>query len=360
MVVTMARPRYLSPRRARPLYVFSGFRKPTVPGGLRGEKRFLGHQISGRHVSRPDPTGRRLMAESAIPVDLHNPGQVFACLGVMEMSEILLGEAMAAFDWGSADGPRFRISAVGSESPVRRAMRFLDEAIAVTKAPTGSTHVDRWKESWGSAPEIANPEDSSYPFPEPDSPATLAVILRDKDQQEIPVDYWGDVTKRDNVKFWAGAGGYPGAALLRDALDCVCGEAQSHSEDPFQLSRPQDSSFRFDWRRDYVPIVMGFSPNKHAKMSMVGFPLVEILAAVGLSNARPRRRTKLEYEYGVLGSRDTSLLDPVFHRAALGAISSPVPGQPFRRFVMRLDWPGKENQARCITHVFERSRRAND
>ncbi len=33
------------------------------------------------------------MAEATIPVDLRNPGQVFACLGLMEAAEVLLGPA---------------------------------------------------------------------------------------------------------------------------------------------------------------------------------------------------------------------------------------------------------------------------
>ena len=190
-------------------------------------------------------------------------------------------------------------------------------------------------------------------FPETNTPATLPVILRDKHGGEIPVDYWGDVTTRDNVKFWAGAGGYPGAAILRDALQLVRGRVQRHSNDPFLLPAPQTNSFRFDWRRDYIPVQEGFSPNRHKRITMVGFPIVEIMAAIGVTNARPSRKSKLEYRYGVLGYGGKSLLDPVFHRAALGAEASPVPGKPFRRFVMRLGWPGQENQARCITQVTE-------
>ena len=87
---------------------------------------------------------------------------------------------------------------------------------------------------------------------------------------------------------------------------------------------------------------------------MLGFPLVEILAAVGMSHARPNRVTKLQYEYGVLGGGESSLIDPPFHRAALGAGDNPVPGHPFRRFVMQLDWPGQEDQARCISQVREK------
>ena len=293
------------------------------------------------------------MAESVIPVDLTNPGQVFACLGVMEAADVLLGDAAASFDWERGRDVEFRLSCAGSEPPCERTMRFLEEAKVVATVPAQSKNSIKWKQAWGDSPEIVDPSDSPYPFPDPDTPATLAVVLRDKDGREIPVDYWGDATKRDNVKFWAGAAGYPGAAIIRDALRLVRGTMLRHSTDPFQVERPQTNSFRFDWRRDYIPIQEGFSPNRHSRMAMVGFPIVEILAAIGMTNARPRRRKKLEYRYGVLGYDGKSLLDPVFHRAALGAEASPVPGRLFRRFVMHLDWPGQEHKARCITQVFE-------
>ena len=44
------------------------------------------------------------MATSTIPVDLRNPGQVFACLGLMETAEALgLGEVEGGFDYTGAD-----------------------------------------------------------------------------------------------------------------------------------------------------------------------------------------------------------------------------------------------------------------
>ena len=288
------------------------------------------------------------MAESVLPVDLLNPGQVFACLGIMEAADTLLGDAVAVFDWSRPEAV-FRVSAAGVEKPVDRIMRFLEEASIVPRAPAGSDNVNRW--NWGNGPEIG-PGGNLFPFPDPNSPETLPAVLRDSRGAEIVFDYWGDATRRDNVKFWTGPGGYPGAAILRDALDLVRGRMRQYAKDPFSLSSAQTNSFRFDWRRDYISRDIGFSPDEHKKkISMLGFPLVEILAAVGVTNARPRRVNKLEYQYGVLGG--DSLLDPMFLRAGLGAETPPIPGRPFRRFVMRLDWPGREGLARCITLVTE-------
>ena len=295
------------------------------------------------------------MASSTTPVDLLNPGQVFACLGILEMADTLLGDGVAAFDWTSEHETRFNLRTQGTEPPVDRVMRFLENAQVVARAPAESNTVKKWKPSWGDRPEF-EPLGSPFPFPEPNMPATLPVVLRDDSAVEIPLDYWGDATKRDNVKFWAGSRGYPGAAIASNALESVRGKMRQHGSNPFALSAPQSSSFRFDWRRDYIPVQDGFSPNRHGNIRMVGYPLVEILAAIGMTHARPRRRNKfnkLEYEYGVLGFDNGLLLDPVFHRAALGAISTPIPGSIFRRFIMNLDWPDREGQARCITKVSE-------
>lgn len=291
------------------------------------------------------------MAESTIPVDLRNPGQVFACLGLLEAADVLLGNAAGVFAWGGEE-ETFRMAAHGEEQPVARVLRFLGDATVVARAPDGSMNFEKWRLAWGDT-EVDRPDDP-FPFPDPDSLATLPAVLRDGDGAEIVIDYWGDATRRDNVKFWAGSGGYPGAAILRDALELVRGRLREYESAPFTLSAAQSNSFRFDWRRDYVPIDAGFSLNNHKvgiPIVALGFPLVEILAAIGMTHARPTRIDKLEYRYGVLGG--DSMLEPLFLRAGLGAEAPPVPALPFRRFLMRLAWPGKAGQARCITSVKE-------
>ena len=168
------------------------------------------------------------------------------------------------------------------------------------------------------------------------------------------IDYWGDKTQRDNVKFWAGAQGKPGAAFAQDALKMVRGRILNAVDNPFALAAQQRSSFRFDWRRDYVPIDAGFSPNRHKmRVVMQGHPVVELLAAIGMTHARPLRHTSLQYSYGVAGITDSYLYPPIFLRATLGSQQPLLPGMRFRRFRMQLAWPGKKNQERCITTVTE-------
>ena len=289
------------------------------------------------------------MGVSVVPVDLTNPGQVFGCLGFAEAADVLLGQAEGGFDWRDSDQVRFRLAASGDEAPVDRVLRFLEDATVSSLAPPGSRNATV---KWDVETVIGGTE---FPFPDPESPAKLPARLADGDGY-LDIDYWGDATRRrDNVKFWAGAGGYPGAALTRDALDLVRGRVADHAADPFAVDARQSGSFRLDWRRDYVPIDAGFSPNVHGRVVMRGYPVVELMAAVGLTHARPVRCNKLSYSYGVAGLADGELYDLIFLRAALGSLHRPFRGMPFRRFHMQLDWPGQENQARCITSVTEES-----
>jgi CRISPR-associated protein Csx14 len=303
------------------------------------------------------------MTGARIPVDLRNPGQVFACLGLMEAAEVILGRPCdGGFDYESDEiDTTFSLTVEGADDPVTAVVRFLARAEAkalVPKDKEAKLSTARWD-----VPSVpAGDDDDPYRFPcvEPDSPAALPIILTD-DNHSIPVDHWADgaATGRDNVKFWAGSGGYPGVALARDALKLVqeLGDnaLADAIADPFAMSAPQTSSFRFDWRRDYIPLDAGFSPNAHGTVQMVGYPLVELLAAIGLQNARPDRpdrRDKLTYRYGVSNLRlPTSLARVVLGTQPLW--THPLHAFPIRTFQMKLGWPGQEGQARCIIDAQE-------
>lgn len=298
------------------------------------------------------------MAEESILVDLLNPGQVFACLGCLEAADVLLGGARGGFDWSDEADIRFRLSADSNTNPFEAVLTFLHDA-GVSSRSARELQLDTSK--WG-VETVQYSGEKPFPIPPPASPATLAAVLSVTDPdslfagQSIEISHWGDsrgTTGRDNVKFWAGAAGYPGAALARDSLDLVRETLASATDDPFNVWAEQSSSFRLDWRRDYIPIDIGFSLNAHSgpRFKTVGYPIVELLAAIGLSNARPEYIDKLHYRYGVIGGgQDEALFDPFFLRASLGASELPFSQRTFR---MKLGWPGKEGQARCITTVCE-------
>ncbi|HVU22073.1 MAG TPA: type I-U CRISPR-associated protein Cas8c [Rhizomicrobium sp.] len=288
------------------------------------------------------------MAEASIPVDLLNPGQVFACLGFMEAAEILCGRCEGGFNYKETESlVDFVLRVDGARDPVMETLRFLRCADVQAIAPRGSDlSTTKWQV------ETVARQDAVFPGAIPDSPAALPMLLRTA-EHSIPIEHWADGSDRDNVKFWAGAAGYPGAALGRDALNLIrdLGDnaLAAAAANPFNVSALQSSSFRFDWRRDYIPLDAGFSPNEHGGIEMVGYPFVELLAAIGMQNARPARveaRNKLAYRYGV----SNAMLRTVFARAILGGESL---GFPIRLFRMRLGWPGQEGQARCIIDAQE-------
>ena len=292
------------------------------------------------------------MKSASIPVELRNPGQVFACLGLTEATEILTGPCTSRFIYGSfGTEARFELAAQGDRNPVETVLRFLKscEVVAIAPRDTNLT-TKKWHVKTEQAVGL------HFPAPIPESEATLPVRLRSAGV-ELPIEYWmdGEHCGRDNVKFWAGAGGYPGAALAQDAVGCLSRmpdesylEAVRH---PFSVEAPMDSSFRFDWRRDYIPLDAGFSPNDQPAVGMVGYPIVELLAAIGMQYARPARihpRDKLAYRYWVSDVR----LPAALARAVLGGEGL---GVPRRRFRIRLGWPGKKGQARCIIDAVEES-----
>lgn len=286
------------------------------------------------------------MGRREIPVDLRNPGQVFACLGFLEAAHVLCGPAEGGFAWNGAE--RFILEAEGADDPVGVVLEFLAKATAIAQVPFNSTL--RAKEKGVTS---AVRPDRVYPCPEPETPSALPILLSDRSGTSIRIEHWADGSEqRDTVKFWAGMGGYSGAALARDLLQPIAALSAAElavvARDPFTFTVRQSSSFRFDLRGSYVPMDLGFSLNAHGNMSVSVFPVVEILAAVGLQNARPRKIDKLRYGYSVVDE----VLPPLLVRAAFGGGGC---GFPTRTFRMQLGWPGQEGQARCVLFAHEES-----
>ena len=247
-------------------------------------------------------------------------------------SKALIGPCEGRFAYqASSTSAHFKLAETGGSSPVETVVQFLAQSEVVAVAPLDAgLSVDKWKvrteRSYG----------RNFPAPVPESAATLPIRFRNG-AAELAVEHWldGQHSGRDSVKFWAGAGGYPGAALARDALSFISSlNAMKLSElalDPFSFSAPMDSSFRFDWRRDYIPLNAGFSPNDQPAVGMVGYPLVELLAAVGLQYARPARvspRDKLAYLYHV----SEAWLPTPLARAVLGGGDTGIFTRKFRMY----------------------------
>src|SRR5687768_9329836 len=81
-------------------------------------------EMSGRERGESRARGGP-MAEGSIPVDLLNPGQVFACLGFLEAANELIGNAEGTFDWRDRTSARFHLRAGGEANPFETVLKFL-------------------------------------------------------------------------------------------------------------------------------------------------------------------------------------------------------------------------------------------
>jgi CRISPR-associated protein Csb3 len=290
------------------------------------------------------------MAGASIPVDLFNPGQVFACMGFLEASDVLLGNAEGGFDWTHEAEARFEVRADGNEDPFRGVLEFLTIAELQRLAPEGYTDPPSSKEGKRGkrkgnerlAEEEADEQTGdgpvrkveTFPAPKPDR-STLPVRL-ERDSRYLDVTHWCDKSSRNSFKLFAGQ--QRSAAIAQQMLVAIRELWSKRSEelvrDPLGLSVPLGgSSFKLDARKSWTVIDTGYSPDVQTH-GVEASPVVEMLAAVGLEHARPDEFETREVRYGVW----KGLLPPVLARPALGGVRV---GVPMRVFRFTLDLAGK-------------------
>jgi len=296
------------------------------------------------------------MAEHSIPVDLFNPGQVFACLGFLEAADILLGEAEGGFDWRDEADTRFILRAAGEENPVEAVLRFLAEAKVKAMAPLGwkpNKTPKGDKEKTKLEEELAAMERSAFfPSKAPETASALPIQLIVPGRAPVTLTHWTDGTeRRDDFKLYSGnrsalsittamlkgTRAKPGKKQNRGELIthgiATLWETDSQvlCDDPF-ITTPIGGSFNFDPRGGWNPIDSGYSPDEQ-NHKIVSSPVVEMLSAWGMENARPMRSGR-NVRYAVWGID----LPPLLARIALSQNASSF---PLRYFHFSLATSGK-------------------
>lgn len=148
------------------------------------------------------------MGRSTIPVDLRNPGQVFACLGFLEAADILCGPAEGGFDWQHDE--TFVLDGAGSEHPVEAVLEFLVASSVCRVAPTGWTDPPKK----GKASKATKSEDAEddldaiettrkFPAKEAERMA-LPIRLGGGNLPGISIGHWADGSGRNAFKLYAG------------------------------------------------------------------------------------------------------------------------------------------------------------
>ncbi len=247
------------------------------------------------------------MTESTIPVDLRNPGQVFACLGLLEAADLLHGGAVGAFAWPRGHDTRFHLTTNGSEDPVRASVAFLaDPDLDVTAMspndwwPGGLPHesddprearkIERLRQ------DISQHTPSDvFPCATPNSDTALPVRIEGRKGCTVTFQHWADGSGRNSFKLYSGN---------RSALDIMqamilgtedtCGlrqlwESQPSEimEHPFDVLTRMRGSFNLDPRGGWTALDVGYSLDKQ-EYQIAASPLVEVFAAWGMEHARPR------------------------------------------------------------------------
>lgn len=205
-----------------------------------------------------------------VRVDPSNPGQFFACCGLLELADRL---------WNGAEGwfekEKFCLRSCSAEHVN---LRLLLQEIGKRSVEQIDSNDDR-----------ASPMKLPRPF-------------------ALRIDWWkDDDTGGDQLKVWAGS--MCGVRIAR-AMQAILGsDCKLHNEDMLDYGRvvcdPQEPAkkvepFYFDARRgaNARALDIGFMPDS-LSMTTVAYPAVEFLCLVGLQRFRPkptdRRRGFFEY-----------------------------------------------------------------
>lgn len=304
------------------------------------------------------------MAEHSIPVDLFNPGQVFACLGFLEAADMLRGGAKGRFDWQNKSDIRFslQVSTPGT-NPFEDVLGYLITVDVKAFAPVGFVPQQNDDSADAADDEDTDPtsslgfeESETFPAPKGDK-MTLPVRLIHPNKSEVTLSHWADGSGRKTFKLYSGNRSAEG--ILR-AMFCgtrakprkgqaigdlkTVGLRQLWGENkdglirnPFHVLGPVGGSFNFEPRGAWTGLDAGYSPDEQ-KHPVASSPIVQILAAWGLEHARP-------YEFGVRQVRYSvwsEWLPPMLARVAL---QERTPSKTRRTFRFELALNGKNKVA---------------
>jgi len=313
------------------------------------------------------------MAEAAIPVDLYNPGQVFACLGFLEAADMLLGDAEGGFEWRDEEDVKFVLSAPGERNPFEVVLEFLAETEPKIWGPVGYADPPPKKgknaaneegDSEDDDPEDAETETAdpslellkTFPAGKGDRMA-LPILIGGGNRPTVALGHWADGSSRESFKLYAGnrsadkiarammkgvrkkpsksqkQKGEPGDLKAKGIAQLWEEERTNLIDWPFHILTPMGGSFNFDPRGAWTAIDAGYSPNEH-KHTVEASPVVEFLAAWGLEHARPEEFDTRQVRYTAWGT----LLPPILAQAAL---TGAIPSLPMRHFRFKLGMSGK-------------------
>lgn len=197
----------------------------------------------------------------SVKVDLTNPGQFFACCGLLELANIVWPGAEGRFEPG-----KFCVSATNREASLSLLMRRLLKAEAHPGEIYGTI-----KDFQGKAVDLekVRPIDIGTPI-------------------NLRLAWWLDELRSrfSPLKLWSGRqSSWDVFCKLREASE----DEESFDESILDLNSPLKSRFGVDPRSAWETLGTGFSPNRLG-MTVATYWATELLAAVGLAFCIPGSR----------------------------------------------------------------------
>ena len=233
------------------------------------------------------------MSELRVRMDPLNPGQFFACCGLLELVNLDHPGVLSRF---VLDESRPRAAEFIVETGQDHCIDLADVLVSLRKA------------------------DPEYPDQEIEPP--IRPISIPYNGTTLVLDWWLNQFRDDteNLKCWAGnVTTKKLASELLSLLDNAIAD-----RDLFECCCMTKSKFGVDPRSAWNALDCGFSPDAH-KHDSATFPAVEILAAIGLQGFRPQA----ERREGVLYCLWETALPTTVVRLAFRA---PWTGLPHRRY----------------------------
>lgn len=305
------------------------------------------------------------MAASRIPVDLFNPGQVFACLGFMELADTLLGDAEAGFDWSDAKQALFQLTAAGDKTPVEAVLEFLADATVERVAPVGYVEPPKKKSKSEDDDEEDDDDSDDYEasvssakefaatFPAREADALSLPVRLSVQGKVVEVSHWADGSDRNTFKLYSGnrpaeriAHAMLKGTLEKSRKNHTVGDLKYKGLEhlwkewraelvakPFDVLTPIRGSFNFDPRGAWTALDAGYSPNTQ-KHGVTASPLVHLLAACGLEHTRP-------VEFGIRQVRYSVWSELLPAALARAAFQGSIPSLSTRQFRFELALSGK-------------------
>ncbi len=250
------------------------------------------------------------MPELRIPLDPCNPGQFYACCGIVELFEMLSARTRSHFE-------------LDRRLPHKACFVIETETTVDVAASTALLAGARCEVLPRQIPTKAGREASEAK----DSTAPLQIHLS---AATTTLDWWLDEFWSENsaLKLWAGNQ----SSLQIWTKLCGLLPARTDAATIFEWAEMAKGRFGVDPRSAWEALDLGYSPNEqnHAVRT---YPAVEILAAIGLQTFRPK------------GSRSTGLgycvwRVPLPAPVARSACMQPWDGLPSTPYAFRLEGRG--------------------